>query len=983
MTTTLRPQQTESKSRARELLGGLGSAVVLLAFLIGTPLALVFLGARLPVDWSVLDVGALTRPDDGRLLIIVLFAVGWLAWAAFTLSVAIETVALLRHVPAPHLPALGPMQRSVATLVAAAAVIVSPLAPTAHARAAEPVVAVADDRPAQTIRADSAPVVARESRSQAPEASSLPSITVERHDTLWGLAERHLGSGERYSEIVELNRGVPQPHGRRLDGSSRIYPGWVLRLPADAAGVKAPEASPSADGDVVHVVEVGDTLWDIAEEHLGEGSEYPEIFEENQGVVQSDGRQLTDPDLILAGWELSIPVDEPAVKAPPDGQPPPASPTDVAEAEPEAAAAPAPPPRDMVAPEPPEQVAPPSSDVADEQMSSADIVDAEAPPGMHAGLIALGLSGAALAGFVAELGRRRRQQQRSRRHGERIPMPNEDVAVVERDARALADLELAERLRVALRCLATSARDAGRPIPDVAAVRVGPDGIALQLWDVEEALSPFTSSDGQAWLLDETQVASQAPSDSDPYPALATLGVDRDDVVLLNLESFGSLAVKGEEQRPEATIRAIAADLAMGQLSPPGSLTLVDAMSELAPELDPGIVTEADEAAALRASRARADFISERLAALQAGGLREARASVDDDETASCLVTVSQFDWPSDGPTPWSGVALVHRGDPHSDSAATLHIGTDGRASLQPLGWTLDPAHLTLHTESSLGTAMNVASRPSEPTITEGPGPTVSTTQYVPPRQGKDSAPRVLLLGRVEVQGARGEGIHHRLARATELVAYLMLNPGASRHEVEEALWSGRRIEPATRRQLISRTRAWLGTTNEGQPYLESMLNGTGDTVRLRPDVTCDWHDFQHLARRGLAAGESGLADLEAALMLIRGRPFLGIDPRRYTWAERHVQEMVSIIADAAQKAATQLLSEGEPGRACDAASAGLGVDQTNEALLRLAVSSSISAGRPELAGRLRDRFVSDIEQLLGDVDLDPETSRTLASIPT
>ena len=356
MTTTLRPQQAEPQSRAVELLKGLGSAVLLLGFLIGTPLALMFLGARLPIDWSVLDLGALTRPDDGRLLIIVLFAVGWLAWAAFAVSVAIEMVALLRDVPAPRLPALGPMQRSVATLVAAAAVIVSPLAPSVDARAAEPVVAI-EDRPAQTVRADSATAIARETKPQQAEGMpSLPTITVERHDTLWALAERHLGSGERYAEIVDLNRGVPQPDGRRLESSSRIYPGWVLRLPADAASVKAPEASPSADGDVVHVVEVGDTLWDIAEEHLGEGSEYPEVFEENQGVVQPDGRRLTDPDLILAGWELSIPADDATVTAPPDSQPPPASPPAVAEAEPEATAAPAPPPRDAAALEAPAQV---------------------------------------------------------------------------------------------------------------------------------------------------------------------------------------------------------------------------------------------------------------------------------------------------------------------------------------------------------------------------------------------------------------------------------------------------------------------------------------------------------------------------------------------------------------------------------------------------------------------------------------------------
>jgi nucleoid-associated protein YgaU len=102
------------------------------------------------------------------------------------------------------------------------------------------------------------------------EADRLPRVTVERHDTLWDLAERHLGDGARYNEILQLNRDRPQPDGRRLQSPSRLYPGWVLRLPADAH--VNPAARPEA-GDV-HVVERGDSLWEIAEEHLGGGARY-------------------------------------------------------------------------------------------------------------------------------------------------------------------------------------------------------------------------------------------------------------------------------------------------------------------------------------------------------------------------------------------------------------------------------------------------------------------------------------------------------------------------------------------------------------------------------------------------------------------------------------------------------------------------------------------------------------------------------------
>ena len=54
------------------------------------------------------------------------------------------------------------------------------------------------------------------------------------------------------------------------------------------------------------MVKPGDTLRKIAMEHLGDENRWPEIYEINEGVVQADGRALTDPDLIRIGWVLQI-----------------------------------------------------------------------------------------------------------------------------------------------------------------------------------------------------------------------------------------------------------------------------------------------------------------------------------------------------------------------------------------------------------------------------------------------------------------------------------------------------------------------------------------------------------------------------------------------------------------------------------------------------------------------------------------------------
>ena len=52
-----------------------------------------------------------------------------------------------------------------------------------------------------------------------------------------------------------------------------------------------------------------DCLWDIAERYLGEGRRYKEIYDLNKNKLQPDGRRLTNPDLILPGWQVRLPAD--------------------------------------------------------------------------------------------------------------------------------------------------------------------------------------------------------------------------------------------------------------------------------------------------------------------------------------------------------------------------------------------------------------------------------------------------------------------------------------------------------------------------------------------------------------------------------------------------------------------------------------------------------------------------------------------------
>jgi nucleoid-associated protein YgaU len=69
-------------------------------------------------------------------------------------------------------------------------------------------------------------------------------------------------------------------------------------LVADAAHASA----------ALYTVEKGDTLWKIAEEKLGKGARYTEIFEANKPM-------LSDPDKIFPGQVLRIPGAEGAAPA--------------------------------------------------------------------------------------------------------------------------------------------------------------------------------------------------------------------------------------------------------------------------------------------------------------------------------------------------------------------------------------------------------------------------------------------------------------------------------------------------------------------------------------------------------------------------------------------------------------------------------------------------------------------------------------------
>ncbi|WP_410632912.1 LysM peptidoglycan-binding domain-containing protein [Amycolatopsis sp. cmx-4-83] len=73
----------------------------------------------------------------------------------------------------------------------------------------------------------------------APDPPSVKYYIVPHADnpddiTLFRIAERALGDGNRFPEIFRLNQGRPRPDGSPFTDATRIEPGQVLQLPEDA-----------------------------------------------------------------------------------------------------------------------------------------------------------------------------------------------------------------------------------------------------------------------------------------------------------------------------------------------------------------------------------------------------------------------------------------------------------------------------------------------------------------------------------------------------------------------------------------------------------------------------------------------------------------------------------------------------------------------------------------------------------------------------
>ena len=1015
-------------TRARATLTGLAALAALMAAIVGLPVVLYqFGGSPLPArlaNWHQIGV-VLTSRDNGSLLISVIRDCSWLAWLAFTVCVLAEVQAIARGRRAPHLR-LGGVQSTAAHLVALAALtFAAPAAVTLSASVTAVTLqhnpASAGDQPqemslmtapqyldlqpatphpATQPDADAEPPDAQTDALEVTPAHASRLITVRPGDCLWTIAQRYLGAGDKYPEIVRLNAGHEMAGGQVFTNPSLIEPGWQLFLPGDAADPPAVTASSGSH-------------------HLGHPAKEAHFRRRHPAARHRTAQE-----------HAARPAGSPGGAGRAAGQ---------QSAAPAAA----------------------GSQLAGEQAGYRTSAS-PASSGQQLPEAAVFITGALAGAVVTSLNRLRRSQRTARRRGRRIALPAEPgVLAAEQRLRATAPAEPLETLRDALSCLEDGIVGSGQELPDIVGLHVTPDALEVLLAEpaADAPPAPYTISPGRqgmCWRLDLPAVLADDSGERLPGLAehgchllagLITAGATGDGYLLLDLEALQVTGCDGPPELIDQVVTTVATELATGQWSGWYELILVGC-DELAGLGRAEHCDSFEEALTLLESRSAS--VAPRVADRAPADMRELRLAEPENEDWGLTILVSRaepapdelqrlLELAEDGP---GGVAAFVAGDPETTggrmvptvlqvapdpelpggiianvvplqimirpralsgadyeaiatlfavAADTADIGQDAEpylmygappwipqaAALQPLpgtaGLTWPAGEALYDTTAGEADASQTDGDWTDGTWTDGPWPGSGRTEeagfgpaaahgnagagqpvaraepgvgqpagHGEPGSGEPAAIAehltVQILGPFTITG----GADQLQPKQAELVLALALAAPAGLSN--SALCSMLGPDPDhpkpgdAVRQIITRTRRRLGQAPDGQEYIIHAGNGH---YLLHPAALLDWSQFRRLAASGRAD------ELRAAVTLINGQPFAG---SYFWWIDIPLIETVRAeLVDAAEKLSEFELATGSARAAARAARAGLLAESSAEQLWRAVMRAEHATGN--LAG--------------------------------
>jgi LysM domain len=562
MTTTL---TTASRQRPRFI----PAAVALtqaMGLIVGLPVLLVRLvGWPLPHEVPLIaDIQRAYQmryiPD--RFVIGSLACAGWICWATITCSALAAGFAHARSIEF-HKPTLVPsfVQGLVGRWITAATLLVA--LTTRPATAATPPAKTVISQPMPNT-VPTSPFVTRAttppplqppstSSSQPSRAGSLTttrSYVAGSHETYWEVAEKTLGSGERWREILNANPTLGQV--------DLVPAGFTLNVPNDH-GVQRVE------------VEKGDNLWKIAATELADArhtepgnaeiaSYWLAVIEANEPTIKSG-----DPDLIYPGETITLPtiagdertgdlgveqpIESPAEPTPINSAPPVTNPGVPITTVPSIGAIAA-------------VVIPASANPTEPPDDFEDDTPFEVP-----WIKGLAITGVASAGILLAWHAQRRRRMRAHKLGDRVPTLTEPDKDLISQLRGIAEEHRAVAIDQTFRYLATTVTSASDMSP-VTVGRAGRHSVELLL-DDPTAPTPkgFLRLDQQAIVtnpgIPTTEFDASIAGILPPCPALVTIGTDDVGTIVLDLERTSAISIEAELVADEIEIlTAIVTDLA-------------------------------------------------------------------------------------------------------------------------------------------------------------------------------------------------------------------------------------------------------------------------------------------------------------------------------------------------------------------------------------------------------------------------------------
>jgi DNA-binding SARP family transcriptional activator len=874
-------------STIRRVGAAAASFALLVALVVGIPFLLWRL-AGWPLPRSIPTPGkvghaleASTVSDTVLLKAVAL--VGWAAWLVLCLALVLEVRAAMSGRPATRLRLAGPFQGFARQLVTSISlfVVTGVASPSSH------LLPLAAAQTASTSSLEPTPVVTRPVAAPAAETpaqpvASRPTYVVQRRDSYWAIAERTLGDGLRWREILDLNAGRTLADGSVISSADHtLHIGWTLLLPVDATTPAPPQASPGASSSLV--VQAGDSTWTIAEDRLaadlGREPTGAEVVPYWRAVVAVNRDRLAQPG------ELNLIHRGDVLLLPPTGREPSAP---LADPQPQPA-------RDLVQPSVPATTTTVTTTTvrpAAEPESIAERPGPAEPTHAHAGeaessdelpvaITVGGLSSVALAvGLKRLIGRRRRRFVSE--HPGQLPgrTPPENRAVHQAIV-AQADEERIDHLQCALGSLADAlAAEGSARRPRI--IRHADDHLEVLL-DQPDPHPPTgwaASDDGAVWALsqpldpDELDDTPMAPA-----PLMVTVGLPEDDAQLyLDLEADGLVALKGD--------RSVAMDLARSILT---ELTL----SPLAETLRViGVGDVVDESAEVLERLSTVSSWGDIAEDLQTWAVQSHLALVENDwpntfvarghdPDHDALVPVAVV---SDRP-PQPELAEILRANQPAAVAVVVVGDFEGAAAwvrcerdelnFDALGLAVEPQTLEGNELADMARVVAAADSPEDQhDIEEFPIECDPVQQDEPPAYDVF----VRLLGDISVEGGRP-----LKPKATAVVAYIALHRSVTTGRLEEACWFG-----ADGTSHIKRLRDTLAEVRAaiGSQHLPANRRGTYDAGPL---LGTDLDLFEwHVQRAADLEPVDAVVHYRAALDLVTGKPFSYANAARnsYGWVD-------------------------------------------------------------------------------------------------